>query len=675
MDKCKTGLGYHAIPPPYTRNFMPPKPDLVFPSLDDNANKPVAESSDDKTSKAKPESVRKDCDALIIEDWEFDSDEEDVSKTVKPNYAKIEFVRPKPARKPVKQIRQNTYSPSIKARETKETRITWVNHKNFSRMTHPNPKRNIVPRAVLMRKGLVPLTTARPINTVQPRPIVNSARPTSNAFIKAHSSVRRPFNNLTAKKNSNFYYRVNIVKGSGVNTARPKAVLKAVKRNLGNPEQDLQEKGIFDSGCSRHMTGNKSYLTDFEEIDGGFVAFGGNSRGGKITGKDFKSTDESHVLLKVPRKDNMYSVDLKNIIPKGALGFMRPFGCPITILNTIDHLGKFDGKADEGFFVGYSTNSKAFRLFDIDALTKTMNYKPVVAGNQSNDNAGTKASNDTSKPRVETVPGKDYILLPLWTTDSLFSSPPKRSPDDGFKPLGDAEKKDTKDLRNDDDKTITEEAQRNDQEKDVDTNNTNSIYTVSTPVNVASSTFINVDGSTWINVAEYLDDPNMPNLEDIANSDDYKEVGAKADMNNLDRNIPVSPIPTTRIHKDHPVDQIIGDIHSTPLTRRMTKSVTEHAMFKPKKVLQALKDPSWIEAMQEELLQFKLQQVWTLVDLPNGKRAIGTKWVYRNKKDERGIIIRNKARLVAQGHTQKEGIDYYEDFAPVARIEAIRLFL
>ncbi|GKC90677.1 putative ribonuclease H-like domain-containing protein, partial [Tanacetum coccineum] len=95
----------------------------------------------------------------------------------------------------------------------------------------------------------------------------------------------------------------------------------------------------------------------------------------------------------------------------------------------------------------------------------------------------------------------------------------------------------------------------------------------------------------------------------------------------------------------------------------------------PKKVIQALKDPSWIEAMQEGLLQFKLQQVWTLMDLPNGKRAIGTKWVYRNKKDERGIVIKNKARLVAQGYTQEEGIDYDEVFAPVARIEEIMLFL
>ncbi|GJV69064.1 putative ribonuclease H-like domain-containing protein [Tanacetum coccineum] len=131
----------------------------------------------------------------------------------------------------------------------------------------------------------------------------------------------------------------------------------------------------------------------------------------------------------------------------------------------------------------------------------------------------------------------------------------------------------------------------------------------------------------------------------------------------------------------------------------MTKNLKEHGLFslvqqrtnhkdfqnwlfacflsqeEPKKIVQALKDPSWIEAMQEELLQFKLQEVWTLVELPNGKRAIGTKWVFRNKKDERGIVIKNKARLVAQGYTQEEGIDYDEVFAPVARIEAIRLFL
>ncbi|GKF24825.1 putative ribonuclease H-like domain-containing protein, partial [Tanacetum coccineum] len=178
------------------------------------------------------------------------------------------------------------------------------------------------------------------------------------------------------------------------------------------------------------------------------------------------------------------------------------------------------------------------------------------------------------------------------------------------------------------------------------------------------------------------DDPNMPELEDIIYLDD--DVGTETDMTNLEAFMPVSPIPTTRVYKDYPVEQIIRDLNLAPQTRRMTKNLEEHGLFssvqqrtnhkdlkfcmfacflsqeEPKKVMHALKDPSWIEAMQEELLQFKLQEVWTLVELPNGKQAIGTKWVFRNKNDERGIMIKNKARLVAQGYTQEEGIDYDE---------------
>nr|GFB67469.1 putative ribonuclease H-like domain-containing protein [Tanacetum cinerariifolium] len=115
--------------------------------------------------------------------------------------------------------------------------------------------------------------------------------------------------------------------------------------------------------------------------------------------------------------------------------------------------------------------------------------------------------------------------------------------------------------------------------------------------------------------------------------------GKKADFNNLETSITVSPIPTTRVHKDHHVTQIIGDLSSATQTRSMTRMARDQ------------------------------------VDLSHGKRAIGTKWVFRNKKDKRGIVVRNKARLVVQGHTHEEGIDYEEVFALVARIEAIRLFL
>ncbi|GKE93236.1 putative ribonuclease H-like domain-containing protein, partial [Tanacetum coccineum] len=142
------------------------------------------------------------------------------------------------------------------------------------------------------------------------------------------------------------------------------------------------------------------------------------------------------------------------------------------------------------------------------------------------------------------------------------------------------------------------------------------------------------------------------------------------DLSNIATTYPVPSTPNIRIHKDHSLDHVIGDVQSDVQTRRM---INEQGFISA--VIQAFKNPSWIEAMQEELLQFKKQQVWTLVDLPYDKRAIGTKWVYINKKDERGILIRNKARLIAQGYTQEEGIDYDEVFALVARIEAIRLFL
>ncbi|GKA17874.1 hypothetical protein Tco_0697711, partial [Tanacetum coccineum] len=134
----------------------------------------------------------------------------------------------------------------------------------------------MVPKTVLMRSGLVSLTTTRPVNTAQPRTTVNSARPMTNVFNKAHSTIKRPIHKNIAFKNSNFNQRVNSVKDKNVNTARPKAVLNVVKGNQINagPQQDLQENRVIDSGCSRHMTGNMSYLTDFEEIDGGYVTFG-----------------------------------------------------------------------------------------------------------------------------------------------------------------------------------------------------------------------------------------------------------------------------------------------------------------------------------------------------------------------------------------------------------------
>ncbi|GJZ06267.1 putative ribonuclease H-like domain-containing protein [Tanacetum coccineum] len=348
---------------------------------------------------------------------------------------------------------------------------------------------------------------------------------------------------------------------------------------------------------------------------------------------------QNRVLVTKPHNKTPYEL-LHGRPP--SISFMRPFGCPVTILNTLDPLGKFDGKADEGFFVGYSINSKAFRvfntrtrkveenlhitflenkpnvagsgpdwLFDIDLLTNSMNNEPVTAGNKINRNACIK----------------EYILLPL-LYDSPQSSEDAVANDDG-------KKNGVLDPAKEDDKSGQEEA-TNTNNKDA---NGNSIYRMFTHVNVLGSSCDNLSGSILVNAvtlpsADLSTDPLMPDLLDtgiFSDAYDDEDAGEEADLNNLETTMNVSLIPTTRIHKDHPKNQIIGDINSATQIRRMTKMSEEHAL-----------------------------KVWTLVDLPKGKHVIGTKWVFRNKKDERGIVVRNKERLVAQGYTQKEGIDYDE---------------
>ncbi|GJR26861.1 putative ribonuclease H-like domain-containing protein [Tanacetum coccineum] len=677
VDNCKKGLGYNAVPPDYTGNCIPPTPDLSFAGLEEFTSelvviKHVVENSKAKASEAKPVAVRKNNGAPIIKDGVSDSEEEYVPQ------AKIE-----------KKQLSLVDCKKVNQKQFQNTKPIWnnanrVNHENFAKKTYPCPKKNMIPREVLMKSGLVSINTARQ-NISKTAVSVNTARPK---------------------------VVVNAIKGNNVNVVKASAC-------WDNPQIDLQDKGVTDSGCSRHMTGNMSYLADYEEKDGGYVAFGRNPKIGKITGKATKDKTsgilKSFIIrienlvdhkVKVIRCDNgtgfknkemnqfceikcilrQYSIartpqqnrvaerrnrtlieaartmlaDYKlpttfwaevvntacyvqnrvlvvkphNKTPyelfhgrTPTLSFMRRFGCAVTILNTIDHLEKFNGTADEGFFVGYSLNSSGPDwLFDIDALTRTINYKPIAAGTQSNGIAGTKESDNAD---------------------------PKSSHDDRSKPSSDDGKKVDEDLIKD--------SECNDQEKEDNVNNTNN-------VNAASTNEVNAIGAK--RSIKLPDDPNMPALEDYSifdSASDDQDDSAKANINNLETTIQVDPNPTTRIHKDHPLDQVIRDLQSATLIRKMSKNLEEHGF-----VIHALKDPSWIEAMQEELLQFKLQEVWSLV---MEKRPIGTKWVFRNKKDERGILIRNKARLVAQRYTQEEGINYDEVFAPVARIKAIRLFL
>jgi hypothetical protein len=138
--------------------------------------------------------------------------------------------------------------------------------------------------------------------------------------------------------------------------------------------------------------------------------------------------------------------------------------------------------------------------------------------------------------------------------------------------------------------------------------------------------------------------------------------------------------PPRRVQVDHPASRIIGDMneHTTQSRVRNNSHFTHAAFvatFEPKDIGHALSDHNWVNSMHEELENFERNQVGELVDPPPGCKPIGTKWVWKNKEGEKGEVVRNKSRFVAQGYSQKEGIDYEETFAPIARLQAIRILL
>ncbi|GKC69950.1 putative ribonuclease H-like domain-containing protein, partial [Tanacetum coccineum] len=348
---------------------------------------------------------------------------------------------------------------------------------------------------------------------------------------------------------------------------------------------------------------------------------------------------------------------------KPIISYIRPFGCHVTILDTLSVLGKFDGKCDEGFLVGYSLNSKAYRvynlvtkrvevnlhvnfleekpnvkgvgyrwMFDIDYLTDSMNYIPVSLENQTNPHAGTSEVTNSAgtlqtpnaNASEEEDEAEELIIVPTAVQHTAKKVGTRKSSINlkkeeyaiAQKHLGAA-------LEN-------------------NTTSTPSVNTGSGSVNTGK-----------FNASQYADpdDSDMPELEifnrpkqGIFDAASYDGEGVVTDFNNLPTEVAVSPILTLRIHNIHPQSQILGDPKSSVQTRsRVQQNLGAHALEEPKKISKALQDNSWVEAMQEELLQFRLQQVWILVDLPHGAK--------------------------------EKGIDYDKVFAPVARIEAIRLFL
>ncbi|GJV51688.1 ribonuclease H-like domain-containing protein [Tanacetum coccineum] len=503
--------------------------------------------------------------------------------------------------------------------------------------------------------------------------------------------------------------------------------------------------------------GNMSYLSDFKEFDGGYVTFGGGAKGGKITSKgtlktgkldfedvyfvkelqfnlfsvsqmcdkknsvlftdtgcfvlspDFKLADESQVLLKVPRKNNMYSVDMKNIVPKESLtclvakatldesmlwhrrlghvnfktinklvkeNLVR--GLPSNVLkmtklvllalresNTKPLIIWSSLKESQNEDCCWIThvNSKALRvyniilrkveenlhirflkdkpiiagdgpkwLFDIDVLTKSMIKCQLMQVLETlMMSVGTNKKCWYKSFYKETVSSQTNILMPLWKDGSLFDSSSKNASNDEPQPSSDAGKKD--------DEGVSQESGIDDQERPE--NSTQDVNTVGPSINTAS-TNVNT-GSLNINIVS----PTVTTAPLEATHADFFGDETEVDMSNITTTYPVPSTPNTRIHKDHSLDHVIGDIQSGVLTRRMTKTSNEQGF------ISAVYEGKTHEDLHTCLFACFLSQV-------------EPKKVYRNKKDERGIVIRNKARLVAQGYTQEEGIDYDEVFALVA---------
>nr|GEW01679.1 putative ribonuclease H-like domain-containing protein [Tanacetum cinerariifolium] len=504
---------------------------------------------------------------------------------------------------------------------------------------------------------------------------------------------------------------------------------KGKKGKWGNPQYALKDKEVIDNGCSQHMTGNMSYLSDFEKLNGGYVAFGGNPKGGKISGKgkiktcklDFEDVyllpDKSQVLLRVPRENNMYNVNLKNIVPSGdltclfvketidesnlwhrklghinfktinklvkgnlvrglpikvfennntcvackegkqhrascktkpaeaintacyvqnrvlvtkphnktpyellhgrtlSIGFIRPFGCPVTILNTLDPLGKFEGKVDEGFMVGYSLNSKAFRVFN--SRTRIVQETLHVNFLENKPNIAEKAREEVTQ---------QYMLFPMWS--SGFTNPQNKDGDVAF----------------------------DGKEHKVDTKKPESAVNVSSSISAKSG---KQDDKTKKKAKGQSSVESFTKNKDLITK--FKD---HSDNSSNDVNVVGSIVSTAGQNSSNR-----NNPFSAAGPSNTTASLT-HGKSSLKDASQLLDIHDMLE--MEDITYSDHENVSAEADFNNLETSIT---VYRNKKDEKGIVVRNKARLVSQGHTQEEGIDYEEVFAPVARIEAIRLFL
>ncbi|GJZ33011.1 retrovirus-related pol polyprotein from transposon TNT 1-94 [Tanacetum coccineum] len=552
-----------------------------------------------------------------------------------------------------------------------ENRPVW---NNVQRLNHQN---QFVPTAVLTRTGRIPVNTARhnfnsqavstsaarKVNAV--RPIVNDVRP-KTVFHKTHTPIRRPFNRTTAPR-TNF-------SNQKVNTARVKAVsaVGGIRETADDPHKTLKNKGIVDSGCSRHMTGNKAYLAEYQDYNGGPVAFGGSK--GYITGKgkiktgkldfedvcfvkelqhfnlfsvsqmcdkknkvlftdteclvlssDFKLPDENQVLLRIPRQNNMYSFNLENIVPFGGLACLiakatvdesnkwhRRLGHNSKTGTLLNYMGQ---KGSKGNTVMLELHNKMELLRERTGpllqglLDQWKSDEGFLVGYSLNSkafrvyNLETKRVEENlhinfleNKPNVAGK-GPNWLFDLDYLTDSM-NYQPVRSENQANKTAGPKE------------------------------------------ANHSAGTQDNVEaGNSEIEADPAQDYFVLPIYSSYTSTDKSSEAKNEGVKHTKD-----TGLKTNEELVDQEDQAFLEELERL---KRQEKEANDAAEVLRKEFAQMADFTNLESTVNEELLQFKIQKVWILVDLSYGKKEIGTKWVYRNKQDERGVVVRNKARIQA----------------------------
>ncbi|GJT42981.1 ribonuclease H-like domain-containing protein [Tanacetum coccineum] len=619
VDKSRKGVGfenYNAVAPPPTGLFVPPTIDLSSSGLKDfqqpefegygvNVNKSVSENSSNE--------IKKTTGAPIIEDWVSDYDEDESEVMVFNNVQHKSELKPEQAKQPRK-ISENPRNNRTNWNEKKTQKLgvgfqfakkACFVYGSFNHLIKDWDfhDKKMVQKPVMnnVQKGIGQMGV-RPAVLKEMCDKKNSVLFTETECLILSPDFKLPNENqvmlkIHRKDNMYSFDLKNIVPSKGLTCLIAKAtndesnmwhrrlshiyfktmnklvkgnLVRGIKREFSNAKTP-QQNGVAERKNRTLIEAARPMLA-YSLLPIPFWAEAVN----------IACYVQNRVLVTKPHNKTPYELLISRT---PIISFMRPFGCPVTILNTLDHLGKFDGKADEGFLVGYSINSKAFRvfnsrtrkaeenlhvnflenkpnvarsgpewLFDIDTLTNSMNYQPVSAGNRTNGNAGLETNFDAGQALKENVPDQEYILLPLLHTSSNV---PSNSENNESSPKDDAGKKNEV-------KDLAKEGGMNGPGEATNTDSTNRLNTVSSTVNTVSSSFTTVDPGRekeQRNKYKSLFDPLMPDLKDTADLQDtgifgsaYDDeyVGAEADLSNLETNMSVSPIPTNKIRKDHP---------------------------------------------------------------------------------------------------------------------------